>query len=241
MDRNLDGLSGGLAHVLSRLGCLRQGGRWGHRDRSLQKPLRGPRSCQSGEEVWVWLCRCWHLRQGSSCESVWQWGPGDPGSLGREVFCQMLKTLQQKLASSWWGEGLSVASVEGLDRSWAGIPAPWGSAENLRQKVISVDLANVAGARTGQSGGGGPDTSCECHVPTETEWLADPVSSSIYLFSLGHPFKCYLATFFLIHSTNIYLLGTCSREALSWVLSRLVTLSHGSLLTDLPLSTVVGR
>lgn len=89
----------------------------------------------------------------------------------------MLKTLQQKSASSWWGERLSVASVEGLDRSWAGIPTPWGSAENLRQKVISVDLANVAGAGTGRGSGGGPDTSCECHVPTETEWLADPIPS----------------------------------------------------------------
>ena len=92
MDRNLDGLSGGLGRVLSRLGCLRQGGSWGHRDRSLQKPLRGPRSCQSGEEVRVWLRRCWHLRRGSSCGSAWQWKPGDPGSLGREAFCQILKT-----------------------------------------------------------------------------------------------------------------------------------------------------
>ena len=153
----------------------------------------------------------------------------------------MLKTLQQKSASSWWGEKLSVASVEGLNRSWAGIPASWGSAENLRQKVISVDLANVAGAGTGRGSEGGPDTSCECHVPTETEWLADSIPSSLCLFSLGHPFKCYFDRFFLIHSTNIYLLGTCSWEALSWTLSRLVTLSHGSLLTDLPLSTVVGR
>lgn len=64
-------------------------------------------------------------------------------------------------------------------------------------------------------------------MPAETDRSADPVFLALYLFSLGHHIKCYLPAFFLIHSTNIYLLGTCFSGALSSILSRLMTLRPG--------------
>lgn len=46
------------------------------------------------------FCRYWPLRWGSSCGSAWQWEPGDPQSLGLEVYCQTRKLSQQKSAAA---------------------------------------------------------------------------------------------------------------------------------------------